>query len=196
MSLEDRLRWNQRYAEGSYSDRAQPTQILKEWLDLLPFNGIALDVACGLGRNTRFLAQQNYEVTGLDISDLAIAKAKELSHGTDLAISYLVCDLDDGIPIAKKYDLITIIRFVDRQLLREIHGYLRPGGMVAVEVHMVFEHDRPLVGPKNQNFRVFPGELADLLGELTPIKHFEGLIVEPDGREAAVARILARKPQM
>ena len=160
-------------------------------MHLLPKRGIALDVACGLGRNSRFLARQKYEVTGLDISDVAIEKARELAVQENLEITYAVHDLDDGIATGKRYDLITVIRFVDRQLMQEIHKFLRPGGMVAVEVHMVLQHDRPLTGPSSQKFRVQPGELELLLSELTAVRVFEGLIVDPDGRESAVARMLA-----
>ena len=193
MSLEDRERWNQRYEEGSYSDRSHPSPVLEEWRELLPAQGDALDIACGLGRNARFLARENFNVTGVDVSDVALDRARKLARRERLDIRYEWIDLDDGLPLQSRYDVVTIIRFLDRELLQEIHNVLKPGGFVAVEIHLLLDHPRPLAGPRTGRFRLKPGELSELLGTLQPVRQFEGVVVDPDGKEAAVARMLARK---
>ncbi|CAM3186803.1 hypothetical protein DESA109040_01690 [Deinococcus saxicola] len=43
----------------------------------------ALDIGCGLGRNTRWLARQGYHATGVDLSALAIAQARNCATETD-----------------------------------------------------------------------------------------------------------------
>lgn len=41
----------------------------------------ALDVGCGLGRNTRWLARQGYRTTGVDLSPYAVARARARTPG-------------------------------------------------------------------------------------------------------------------
>jgi tellurite methyltransferase len=40
-----------------------------------PNAGVALDLACGLGRHALWLAERNWRVCGVDLSDVAIGKA-------------------------------------------------------------------------------------------------------------------------
>ena len=76
MSEEDRRKWNARYAEGAYGERPHPAQLLADWLPRLP-KGTALDLGCGAGRNAVFLAQNGFEVQGLDVSDVGLERARE-----------------------------------------------------------------------------------------------------------------------
>lgn len=80
LSEADRERWNGRYAAGEYGERRWPSDFLKESLDRLP-RGRALDLACGLGRNARFLAENGWQVDAVDVSDVALRKAETLARG-------------------------------------------------------------------------------------------------------------------
>ena len=66
MSTEDRDKWNQRYAEDSYR-KSNPVSLLSNWLPEIPV-GRALDVACGAGRNSIFMAEAGFQVDAIDIS--------------------------------------------------------------------------------------------------------------------------------
>ena len=52
--------------------------------------GTALDLACGLGRRALWLANRNWQVSGVDLSDVAIGKlnhaARELNANLDLFV--------------------------------------------------------------------------------------------------------------
>lgn len=53
-----------------------------------------LDVGCGLGTQTRFMAQKGAVATGIDISETAINKAREqLLRGNDIVANFLVGDV-------------------------------------------------------------------------------------------------------
>lgn len=59
----------------------------------------ALDVGCGTGDNAIWLAQQHFEVTGCDISQTAIEKAKEKASASNVNCSFKVANfLNDRVP--------------------------------------------------------------------------------------------------
>jgi len=46
----------------------------------LPEGAQILDLACGKGRHSRYLASKGFDVTGLDISDASITFARQFEH--------------------------------------------------------------------------------------------------------------------
>ena len=70
--------WNERYEQEFIPwDTGVPEPLLIEVVEsgVLPV-GRALDVGCGTGTNAIWLAQQGYDVLGVDIASLAIEKAR------------------------------------------------------------------------------------------------------------------------
>jgi len=99
--------------------------------------GKALDVGMGNGRNTIFLAQQGWDVTGLDLSDVGVAQAQERARTLSVRIDARVQDIDVFDFGAGQWDLICLLFFVidERQqmLYQRIAAGLKPGGFVVVE---------------------------------------------------------------
>lgn len=188
----DRIRWNLRYDDGSYGTRQHPTALLKTWLKRLPHSS-ALDLACGTGRNARFIAQTADEVVGIDISDVAIEKARSLASKFE-NIKFATADLDQGIPLIRQFELIVVIRFVDMRLLSTLSDHIVTGGAVLVEEHLQWSDESlDLAGPMSLRFRVKPGDLAGALKDFEPLYSFEGLIHDPDGKPAAVSQFIGLK---
>jgi len=52
----------------------------------------ALDIGCGTGDNTIWLAQQNFPVVGIDTSEIAIEKAKEKALKANVKCTFMVID--------------------------------------------------------------------------------------------------------
>ena len=192
MAREDRKIWNQRYSEGAYAERTYPSEVLRNWL---PFcsTGRALDIACGNGRNARYLAEHGYQTTGIDISDVAIQLARDHSAHDENPVDFRLCDLDDGLPRTEQFDLITMIRYVDRKIISTIDNHLTNEGCALFELHMNYKHDGPLAGPTTTRFRIEPGELKELCTHMEIVCEFEGLTTDPDGRTSALSRLLVRK---
>lgn len=70
-------------------------------------SGTALDLGCGPGNQSVFLAQKGFKVTGIDISPTAIKYAKENAKNANLEIDFIVADATDlSILKNKKFDLI------------------------------------------------------------------------------------------
>ncbi len=190
MSEADRARWDTRYAEGAYESRRHPSPFLEHNAELLPGGGRALDLACGAGRNAIHLAQRGFAVDAVDISRVALARGQ--SAAGDLPIRWIECDLDNGVEAVAPYDLIVNIRYVNLELVTALQDALRPGGVLLVEQHLATDAD--VVGPKNPAYRVARGDLARIAQTMVVERLEEGLFDDPDGRPAALARLVARKP--
>jgi SAM-dependent methyltransferase len=66
---------------------AWPERIEREWPFLrkvLPASGRVLDLGCGTGEHSRFLASKDFDVTGIDSSPAMLAKAAEAPMPTNL----------------------------------------------------------------------------------------------------------------
>ena len=192
MTAEERKIWNGRYAEGAYRGRTHPSQVLVDWIDRCP-PGNALDIACGIGRNAIFLADRGYDVDALDISSIALDRAKQRASARSVDVNWIEWDADEGLPSRQLYDLIVVIRFVNRQLFGLLPQFLNDNGMVLIEEHIETRELDAVSGPRNPFYRVKPGELQCVLEPLQTVDSFEGIIDEPDGSQSAVARILAQK---
>ena len=104
MGAED---WNRRYAGSELLWTARPNRFLvSEAASLLP--GRALDLACGEGRNAVWLAEQGWQVTGIDFSDVAIRKAERLAEARRVAVAWEQADLLGYRPERHGFDLVIL----------------------------------------------------------------------------------------
>lgn len=190
MSEADRTKWDERYRGGAYADRGQPSEVLRAWIHRLP-RGRALDVACGAGRNALYLAAQGYQVDAVDISGEALARARESARAAGLEVNWIEHDLDAPPPLAPGYALVLAVRFMNLERVRQLADWLDPGGCLVTEQHLLT--DAEVIGPANPAYRVRPGELRGLARGLELLHYEEGLFDDPDGRRAALARLVARR---
>lgn len=200
VSQADRDRWNARYGSGAYAEREHPSALLEVWLPkLLAARSShpasvprALDVACGAGRNSLWLARQGFAVTGVDISDAALEIAAARAAAQGLTVDLQALDLEAGLPAnLGSYDLIVVMRYLDRALFARLPERLNPGGYIICEVHL--ESAAEVIGPRGSAFRAAPGELAAAFGGIEVVAAEEGVFTDPDGRPAALARLVARR---
>ena len=193
MSRAERDKWDARYRAGAYAERPHPTALLADWIDRSP-RGRALDVACGAGRNALFLAARGYAVDAVDISAGGLDRGRAAAAERGVDVSWHCVDLEErptALPPGP-YDVVVWVRYVNAALWPEVLSRLAPGGYLLVEQHLVTDLD--VVGPTSAAFRVAPGQLARATTALTTVHEHEGLIVDPDGRAAAVAQLIGRRP--
>lgn len=179
MSDDDRARW-----DAKYTDRAAPTAIGMDAVfaahqDAFPSSGHAIDVACGQGAATVWLAQRGLTVRGYDVSAVAIEQARDLAQRSGVAhrCRFEVADLDAGLPDGPPADVVYCARFRDRRLDAPMTQRLAPGGLLALSA-------LSQVGGTAGRFRVPPGELTAAFAGLELIAHGEG---------QGVAWLLARR---
>ena len=146
--------------------------------------GPCLDVACGLGAQSLWAAEQGYHVVAIDASDVAITalNSAAVQRGVRDRIETRVVDLDEGLPtdIANDCSLVICQRFRDPRLYEQLVYMLRPGGVLVITVLSAVGLD-DLPGP----FHARPGELVDAFRDLDVRVERH---VELDGEATLVAR--------
>jgi SAM-dependent methyltransferase len=117
----------------------------------LPPGARILDVGCGTGRHSVALAQLGYDVTGIDLSQSMLDLAQSKAAAAGVAPKFVQCDatryesppvfdaalgLCEGAIGLLGAEDDPIVR--DLQVLRNVHGALRPGGRLIVNALNVF----------------------------------------------------------
>jgi len=94
-----------------------------------------LELGCGVGRFSRYVAQQGVRVTGVDFSPVAIAKAKERVAHDDARPEFLVSDVTHLDALNSPFDVsfdVGCFHCLDPQRQRayvsEVSRLLKPGG--------------------------------------------------------------------
>jgi SAM-dependent methyltransferase len=100
-----RADWDRRYTESGLLWSSQPNRFLVAEVEGLP-PGRALDLACGEGRNAVWLARRGWRVTGVDYSQVAIAKAQEQARSAGVDVAWVVADLLEYRPAPGAFDLV------------------------------------------------------------------------------------------
>jgi tellurite methyltransferase len=123
---QDRKKWDIRYQNDL--GNLTPSSVLSQYWHLAS-RGSALDIACGNGRNSLFLAEKGFIVDAVDISTVATGHLNDKHPGI-----HVICqDLDTWEMSPNRYDLIVNVHFLDRRLLPMIEGALKPGGVLIFE---------------------------------------------------------------
>jgi 2-polyprenyl-3-methyl-5-hydroxy-6-metoxy-1,4-benzoquinol methylase len=185
----DRVKWNERYADDEYQMGLAPSLCLEERIGLITTlcpGRRALDIACGEGRNSIFLAHHGFLVTAVDISDRGIEKGRRRAASEGVTVDFRVVDLD-GYEIAEPYDLIVNINFLLRDLVPKGAAALNQGGVYLFETIL----DSPkLPGIHTRSYLLQPGELSRIFtreaGKILEYAEF------PEA-ETPTARILFQK---
>ncbi len=69
--------------------------------------GLTLDLGCGTGAKSIYLAKKGFKVTGVDISDTAIKQAKENAKRAGVNIKFISADATDLSFFGnKKFDFV------------------------------------------------------------------------------------------
>ena len=98
MSIEDKIRWDKKYKTQILPTKT--VEVVKRYANLAKGKK-ALEIACGMGRNAKFLAKQGFEVEALDISPIAIKSLQNIPN-----IIAKEVDLDNYVLKENAYDLL------------------------------------------------------------------------------------------
>ncbi len=190
MSEDPRAKWNARYRDAE-ATTAGPARVLGDFAYLLPAKGEALDLACGLGGNARFLAQNGLRVCAWDLSSVAIERLQ--ASTTDPHLHAEIRDVVNEPPPAERFDVIVVSRYLERSLAPRLIAALKPGGLL---FYQTFTRERVSdAGPGRDAFRLAPNELLRLFADLRVVAYREeGRLGHLDRGFRDEAMLVALKP--
>ncbi|MFT5134961.1 MAG: tellurite methyltransferase [Gammaproteobacteria bacterium] len=163
-------KWNRIYASNDRTN-LPAANVLRENTHLLPGEGRALDVACGLGANALLLAQHGLQTCAWDISKTAIEKL--ILRSTELNIS-LLAELRNVIlapPTPASFDVIVVSHFLDRALMPHLIAALRDGGLIFYQTFIMDKISDS--GPRNPDYLLRRNELLSLFRSLQIVLYRE-----------------------
>ena len=183
MTDKDRQKWNAKYNDDT-GDNAPTASIIKYHNKITP--GTALDIACGNGRNSIFLAEKGFTVDAVDISNIATDRLK----GRHPQIHPLCMDLDTWEIPRNHYQLIINVRFLDRRLFPQIKEGLKKGGLLIFETFLEgTDHGGQ---PHHKSYLLRKNELLHAFLNLH-ILFYEERIENHDNQNSVMATLVARK---
>ncbi|UFS61445.1 methyltransferase domain-containing protein [Sulfurimonas sp. HSL-3221] len=175
MAQKDKEKWDKKYTEmEGLLERRPPSELVSTHAAEAP-GARALDLACGGGRHSLYLADEGFSVDAVDISTVALAALREKA---DLdKINLIEADLDTFVPDAETYDMIVKTNFLDRGLIARAKAALKPGGIMVLETYMADAgNEKP---DSNPDFLLQKEELKSLFGEGFSVLEYKEFWNEP-----------------
>lgn len=188
--------WDAHYATKPRLWSGRPNRwLVTEAADLAP--GRALDAGCGEGADAIWLAERGWQVTGTDVSQVALERARAAAEQAGVAdrITFAVGDLRDDIPAEQAYDLVSVQYLhlpsaIRRPAYARLAAAVAPGGTVLLVGHHPRDLDGPMPRPQDRDLFADEQELAAALDE----RDWEVVVAQarphpathPDGHEVTV----------
>ncbi|HLS03805.1 MAG TPA: methyltransferase domain-containing protein [Actinomycetales bacterium] len=203
--------WDERYLERERLWSGKPNAVLTQLAEKLGAGGTALDVGCGEGADALWLASRGWAVTGIDLSAVAIERARASGAVQNLNAKFYVTDAIDFAKAAPQpFDLVTAFFLHSRDedqraaTMAVLPTLVRPGGKLLVVSHAAMppwsRHHHHDDGSPRPTFDITPeSEIAALgLGEdwkIDVAEEIERPVTDPDGEGAHLrdAVVLARR---
>jgi SAM-dependent methyltransferase len=163
----------------------EPSDWLLRWAHLLPADCTVLDLACGSGRHTRWLATHGHRVTAVDRDAAAVEPLRPRAE-------VIVADIENGPwPLAGRcFDAVLVTNYLWRPLWPLIGSAVASGGWLLYETFAA-GHER-LGRPSRPDFLLQPGELLRVSQELglSVVAYESGALADPP---RIVQRVLAQR---
>lgn len=130
------------YEPGLTAERTErEVNQIVERLGLPPGSRI-LDLCCGHGRHSIALAERGYQVTGQDLSEVFLEKARADAGEAGVSVRWVHGDMRQ-VPFEEEFDAVINIfsafgylesQEEDRKVLDQVHKALKPGGLFLLEI--------------------------------------------------------------
>ncbi len=143
--------WDERYSGDELVWTSTPNQFLVAGVDGLPA-GRAVDLACGEGRNSIWLAEHGWQVTGVDFSPVGLAKAKRFADLRGVEVTWVESAVENWTPPPDGFDLVAVLYLQLPQPARSAAlavaaSAVAPGGTLLVIAHDLDNLTRGYGGP-------------------------------------------------
>jgi SAM-dependent methyltransferase len=180
--------WDARYGSTEQVWSGNPNQRLVEQVaELVP--GTALEVGCGEGADAIWLAARGWQVTGIDVSPVALARAAEQAarEGQKIAdrITWQQADVLSWDPAPLQFDLVSA-HFIHlptaarESLHRRLAAAVRPGGTLLIVGHHPLDMETSVGRPHLPDFFYTAEQVAATLDP----DDWEIVVAAASGRQA------------
>ena len=138
--------WDRRWQHKLLHAHGEPSSVVLDALDHLA-PGRALDLGCGNGRASLWLAERGWRVTAVDFSTEALRQARERAAATGVEVDWVEADLAAYEPKGHAFDLV-LVAYIHvpgperSSILAKAAGAVAEGGTL-----LVVGHDRANIGP-------------------------------------------------
>lgn len=189
--------WNTRFAGDDFLFGTEPNQWLRDHVAVLPPGGRMLCVADGEGRNSVFLARRGFVVDAFDISNVAIAKARQFAAASGVTATYQLADCDSFSWRPGTYDGVAAIfvQFADpalrNRMFARIIESLKPGGILILQGYTPKQLEYKTGGPSSVEHLYTETMLRDAFAQFSilELKAYETDITEGAGHHGRSALI-------
>lgn len=164
--------WDTRYSERDGAKwSGQPNgRLVAEVADLTP--GRALDVGCGEGADAIWLARHGWTVTAIDISDVAVTRAREVAERAGVTVEWVAGDALQSSFTSGAFDLVSmqypaLPKAAGAAAVRTLLDAVRPGGLLLAVYHDLDEEHHEHMKSKGFDPADYVGvdDIVGLLGE-------------------------------
>ncbi|MFJ9174990.1 class I SAM-dependent methyltransferase [Streptomyces sp. NPDC102360] len=161
--------WDERYRAADQLFSGNPNGVLVAEVGELP-PGRALDVGCGEGGDALWLARRGWQVTAVDVSEVALRRAAAAGADVEGRVSWSRADLAVTPPPAGAFDLVTVqyfplLRSAGLAAARGLVDAVAPGGTLLFVTHALADlaHDHAVTAEFNPADYYWADDVAALL---------------------------------
>jgi SAM-dependent methyltransferase len=161
--------WDQRYLDRQQLWSGRPNgALVAEVADLPP--GRVLDVGCGEGADAVWLAGRGWDVTGLEVSGVALERAARHAADAGVDVRWVHAGLVEAALPPASFDLVSaqypaLLRTPDAAAERALLAAVAPGGVLLLVHHAGMETHVPEEGGPDPADYVWPSMVAALLDD-------------------------------
>src|SRR5712671_5040660 len=142
-SKDQRARWDIKYEQGLPSLTEPDPFFISAYerfvtpsLPKLGEGRVALDLAGGPGRHALWLASRGWQVTVVDVSDVAIGKLRQAALELNVNVDLFAGDAAEYKLKPAQFNLIVLFYHLDRSLFPRIVSALKSGGLLICKMSL------------------------------------------------------------
>ncbi|WP_026477801.1 class I SAM-dependent methyltransferase [Alkaliphilus transvaalensis] len=169
MLFTERAKWNRKFKERG-DELMAPESFIVENIDLLQ-KGTVLDLACGDGRNSVYLAKVGFSVTGVDFSEEGLNRLEIFASNNNLTISQKLIDLSNHKAVSElgRYNNIIVNHFKPSDdILILLPNLLKREGILLINT---FNYRQSEENGFPRRFCLEENELMEKFEDLKLLKH-------------------------
>ena len=189
-SEDQRALWDSKYEQGLPSLTEPDPFFISAYERFvnpsLPKPGMALDLAGGLGRHALWLASRGWQVSVVELSDVAIGKLSQAALELNVNVDLFAGDVVEYKLQPAQFDLIVLFYHLDRTLFPGIVSALKSGGLLICKMSLRWDSGERLTAASTNPLH--RNELPSLVPELDVLHHEERPV-----RDRGVVEFVGRK---